>query len=197
MEVRNLNILLQDLERKIRGILGENIQLNLILGNLPEGIEIDLSQVEWVIMNLVANALSGMPDGGKITITTTDVMRIGRGPRKDEPFEPSMNRHAKLSMRYIQKGELKEQNFPMSLAIMNDILAKKGGEIWLSSDREREAVVHVFLPILPKDSEAQKAGETEKKIIKGSKWGQSFWRMLSGDKNVGGTGDWRQRKRSG
>ncbi len=172
MEGQNLNILLQDLEKRIRGILGEHIQLSLNLGDSPEGIEVDPGQVEWVIMNLVANARSGMRDGGNMTITTTNVLRIGRGPCADNPFEPSMRRHARVSFRYLQNGAPQERDFPMSLSIMNDILGKKGGEIWVGSGQEREAVIHVFLPALSKGLDEQESEEFEKKVIKDARWWQ-------------------------
>ncbi len=69
----NLNKIIQDLEMMLHPIIGEDIQLNPILTSNLWGIEGDLSQVEQIIVNLVANAKDAMPDGGTLTIKTANI----------------------------------------------------------------------------------------------------------------------------
>ncbi len=190
MKGGNLNSLLRGLEERIRGIFGRNIQLNLNLGDLPDRVETDPDQVEWVVMNLMANVLSGMPDGGLVTIATANVLRVGGGRGKKAAFESWTRRHAKLSISYVRNGEIQGQDFPMSLAIMNGVLGKKGGEIWWSGGREHETIISVFLPTRPQDPDAPASLKTEKKDVKGLRWWQSLWRKEDAPKDPRETGGW-------
>jgi len=189
MKGGNLNSLLRDLEKRIRGTLGKNIQVILNLADLIDRVEIDPGQVEWVLMNLMANALSRMPDGGRVTITTANVLRAGGGPGKEAAPGSWTRRHAKLSISYVQNGEIPGQDFPMSLAIMNGVLGKRGGEIWWSGGRERETIISVFFPIRPEDPEAPTSPKTEKKAPRGSRWWQSLWRTEPPRKDPWETGE--------
>lgn len=188
MKGGNLNSLLRDLEKRIRGILGKNIQLSLNLGDLPDRIETDPGQVEWVVMNLMANAFSRMPDGGRVSIATANVLRVGGGPRKEVIPESWARRHAKLSISYVQNVEIQGQDFPMSLAIMNGVLERRGGEIWWSRGREHETTINVFLPARLQDPEAPASQKTEEKNPKGLRWWQSLWRAGPARKDLRKTG---------
>src|SRR5262252_5247499 len=68
--VVDLNRVVGGMERILRRLLGENIELTL---NLAPGLDrtlADPGQMEQVIMNLVVNARDAMPHGGKMTIET-------------------------------------------------------------------------------------------------------------------------------
>ncbi|MFN8588654.1 MAG: PAS domain S-box protein [Candidatus Eisenbacteria bacterium] len=58
------------LEKMLRRILGEDIELVLELDRRPGVVLADPGQVEQVLMNLVVNARDAMPSGGRITIRT-------------------------------------------------------------------------------------------------------------------------------
>ena len=60
------------LEKMLRRLLGEDIELVFELKARGQ-VEADPGQVEQVIMNLVINARDAMPEGGTITISTTDI----------------------------------------------------------------------------------------------------------------------------
>jgi signal transduction histidine kinase/CheY-like chemotaxis protein len=52
--------------------LGETIQLETVLAAGVWQIEVDLNQLEAAILNLAVNARDAMPDGGKLTIETSN-----------------------------------------------------------------------------------------------------------------------------
>ena len=60
------------LEKMLRRLLGEDIELSFHMKSRGQ-VEADPGQMEQVIMNLVINARDAMPEGGHITIVTSDV----------------------------------------------------------------------------------------------------------------------------
>ncbi len=72
-EVVDLNALLRDMEKMLRRLLTENVELSLELAPDAGCVHIDPGQFEQVIMNLVVNARDALSDGGQIRISTASV----------------------------------------------------------------------------------------------------------------------------
>ena len=72
LKVVDLNIIVEDMERLLRPLIGENIELQTQLAPDLGRTRADAGQIEQVIMNLVVNSKDAMPDGGKITIQTAN-----------------------------------------------------------------------------------------------------------------------------
>jgi len=64
---------LSDLQMLLRRLVGETIELDVVLGRDLWLVKADLNQFEQVIVNLVVNARDAMRDGGKITLRTRNV----------------------------------------------------------------------------------------------------------------------------
>ena len=72
-EVLDLSHAVQDLLNMLRRLLGEDIALNVELGEALHPIFVDVGQVEQIIVNLAVNARDAMPKGGVLRISTTNV----------------------------------------------------------------------------------------------------------------------------
>jgi two-component system, cell cycle sensor histidine kinase and response regulator CckA len=69
-KVVDLNRIVADMEKMIKRLVPENIDLLIVLDPATRSVKVDPGQIEQVIMNLVVNARDAMPKGGKITIET-------------------------------------------------------------------------------------------------------------------------------
>ena len=68
----NLSVVVTDIDRMLRRLIGENIKLTTRPEPRLGSIEADPSQIEQVLMNLTINARDAMMSGGSITIETAN-----------------------------------------------------------------------------------------------------------------------------
>jgi len=69
--VVNINRLIEDLERLLLRLIGENVLLRVDLDPAVQSVNADPAQLEQVITNLVINARDAMPTGGVVKIATS------------------------------------------------------------------------------------------------------------------------------
>jgi CheY-like chemotaxis protein len=102
--VVDLNGLIEDASKLLRRMLGEDLELKIVLSPVPACVMADPGQIEQVLMNLAVNARDAMPRGGVLSIRTrvgpsrhgdsrvvVEVSDTGQGIPKDiidEIFEP-------------------------------------------------------------------------------------------------------------
>jgi two-component system cell cycle sensor histidine kinase/response regulator CckA len=65
-----VNELVMQMEKMLRRLIGEDIELVVIPAASEDAVEADPGRLEQVVMNLVVNARDAMPGGGKLTIET-------------------------------------------------------------------------------------------------------------------------------
>ena len=70
--VLNLNELVIDLDNMLRRLIGADIELVTITSADLGSVKADPGQIEQVIMNLAVNARDAMPNGGRLTIETSN-----------------------------------------------------------------------------------------------------------------------------
>jgi two-component system, cell cycle sensor histidine kinase and response regulator CckA len=71
--ILDLNENVATLERMLRRLIGEDIELSVIPDPALGKVKADPGQIEQVVMNLVVNARDAMPEGGKLTIETENI----------------------------------------------------------------------------------------------------------------------------
>jgi PAS domain S-box-containing protein len=75
--VLDLNDVLVDMNRLLRRIIGEHIELQVDLDPNLGNVKVDKGQFEQVIMNLAVNAYDAMPRGGRLSVKTENCVITG------------------------------------------------------------------------------------------------------------------------
>ncbi|HUD46345.1 MAG TPA: response regulator [Candidatus Baltobacteraceae bacterium] len=71
--VLDLNEVVNDLDKMLRRLIDENIDMTILLAPRIGRVKADSGYVGQVLMNLVVNARDAMPNGGRLTIATANV----------------------------------------------------------------------------------------------------------------------------
>lgn len=72
-KIMDLNNAVQTSYDLLRRLIGENIEIELLVSEDLPSIEADPSQIDQLIMNLALNARDAMPRGGRLTLATSEV----------------------------------------------------------------------------------------------------------------------------
>ena len=72
-QVLNLNRVAADLEKMLRRLIGEHIDLDIVAGPDLGAVKADPGQINQIIMNLAVNARDAMPTGGRLTLKTANI----------------------------------------------------------------------------------------------------------------------------
>ena len=152
---------LVDLDSVVRGVTGVlgrlvagQVELVVATGEQPlPAVEIDLTQAQQVIVNLVLNARDAMPGGGVVTVSTSvannevllAVADSGIGideETREHMFEPF------FTTKEADRGT------GLGLANVRDIVEQAGGRIEVASSPGNGAVFTVRLPVAAANSDA-------------------------------------------
>ncbi len=88
-KVIDLNNAVANMEKMLRRVIGEDVELNTVLDAELANVKADQGQLEQVILNLAVNARDAMPNGGRLTIETQNViMGEAETKRYSYPFKP-------------------------------------------------------------------------------------------------------------
>jgi signal transduction histidine kinase len=156
----DLNSVLRGMEKMLRRLLGEGIDLSLLTFSRIAKIKADPGQLEQVVMNLAVNAKDAMPNGGKLAIETSNVV-LDEGYQHEHP-EVIPGAYVLLAMTDSGLGmepEVKARAFEpffttkptgrgtgLGLSTVFGIVRQSGGHIWLYSEPGRGTTFKIYLP---------------------------------------------------
>ena len=158
--VLDLNSLISDVGKMLPMLIGEEIEYTFRPGDSLARVKADPSQVEQVLVNLAVNAHDAMPKGGKLTISTQNVVLDPAYARSHPPTVPG--RYVLLTvadsgagMDEATKARIFEPFFTtkelgkgtgLGLATVYGIVKQSGGYIWVDSAPGQGTRFEIFLP---------------------------------------------------
>jgi signal transduction histidine kinase len=172
-----INEIVASTENLLQRLIGEQIELVLLLDSGAGLVLADPAQLRQILLNMVLNARDAMPQGGKITLST----RAGEFPGAKFPSEfpgevsskaePGSTRRA-VSLAVKDNGcgmdaETRARLFEpffttkkpgegtgLGLATVQRIVSESGGTIAIESEPGRGTFIEVFLPAIESSVEA-------------------------------------------
>jgi two-component system, cell cycle sensor histidine kinase and response regulator CckA len=87
-KILSTNELIADFQKMLVRIIGEDIELIAELNATYDVVRVDPGQIEQVIMNLASNARDAMPQGGRLTIETSDAWIDAKQSRRLQDLPP-------------------------------------------------------------------------------------------------------------
>ena len=166
-QVLNLNDIVENMNRMLCRLIGEDIQLLTILGPDLWPVKVDPGQIEQVLMNLAVNGRDAMPRGGKLTIETANKELDEDYARRHVAVKPGPYVLLAVSdngcgMDKETQSHLFEPFFTtkeqgkgtgLGLSTVYGIIKQSGGNIWAYSEPGQGTSFKIYLPTVEEEVE--------------------------------------------
>jgi PAS domain S-box-containing protein len=164
----DLNSIVMGLDKLLRRLMDEDIQMTTIPGKDIGTIKADPAQMEQVIMNLVVNARDAVPTGGRLTVETANVDLDAAYASDHATVKPGS--YVMLAVSDTGTGMSPEtvahifepfyttkesgRGTGLGLSTVYGIVKQSGGYIWVYSEPGRGSSFKVYLPRVEQPPEA-------------------------------------------
>jgi signal transduction histidine kinase/ActR/RegA family two-component response regulator len=159
-KILDLNALVASVEGMLRRLIGENIQLVSDPAPALGRVKADPGQIEQVLFNLVVNARDAMPQGGRITLRTANLVLLPGDPRVESGLaageyvvlvvsDTGTGMDAETQTRIFEPfftTKEKGKGTGLGLSTVYGIVSQSGGHIGVESARGKGASFTILLP---------------------------------------------------
>jgi CheY-like chemotaxis protein len=171
------------MEKLLQRLIGEHIELLVVVDPSLGRVKADSAQIEQIIMNLAVNARDAMPTGGKLTIETLNV-ELGEdyaarhastvsGPHvmlavTDTGCGMDSKTQARIFEPFFTTKEL-GKGTGLGLSTVYGVVKQSGGSVCVYSELGIGTTFKIYLPCVHSALETESPAETIERIDTGSK----------------------------
>ena len=181
--VLDLNLVVRDMEKMLKRLIGEDIRLLTHLDGSLGPIKADQGQIEQVLMNLAVNARDAMPKGGELVIETSNYY-VDEEFTRLYPYPMVVGDYAMLSVTDNGIGmdaatrvrvfepffttKEKGQGTGLGLSMVYGVVKQSGGYIDVHSELGQGASFKILLPIAAETVSQQSAAKASPELLQGT-----------------------------
>jgi PAS domain S-box-containing protein len=181
-KVLDINEVVVDTSKLLQRLIGEDVQLSIVSNQRVGRIEVDPGQLTQVIVNLAVNARDAMPNGGSLTIETSNVYLDKEYAALHYPTKPG--HYVMLAVSDTGVGieeEVLQHIFEpfyttkevgkgtgLGLSTVYGIVKQSNGYIWVYSEVGKGTTFKIYFPRIDSKAAEEERSEKTENIPKGS-----------------------------
>ena len=182
-EVLNINAVINDTEKMLKRMIGEDIEFQTSLEPELWKVHMDSGQIDQMIMNMVVNSRDAMPQGGKLIVETTNV-DLDKNYLSEHGIEGTPGHYVMLAISDTGSGinkETQEHIFEpffttkevgkgtgLGLSTVYGIAKQNNGFIWVYSEPGHGTTFKIYLPKVKEGTESEEKERTPVSDLNGS-----------------------------